>query len=176
LVGLCGEEYVIVSLFLLCLPSTNTTSVCPQLTLLLLNRYDAENHMETYKSRAVVALSNGTTTINAAIAADGKLHRYPAHLERHIPETMPYDVALRCNPNGKVPQIQFTKYSHHGAGSGCAVSPDGDGIWLDFAPGSIALRGNYWFPYVQMCDGDLLTHLTIKKRMLVAAELTGGSE
>jgi hypothetical protein len=40
------------------------------------------------------------------------------HLEDHIPETLPYDLARRINKDGNMPQIQFND----------------DGVWHSFAP------------------------------------------
>ena len=64
------------------------------------------------------------------------------HLEDHIPETLPYDVALRITKDGNLPQIQFND----------------DSVWHDFAPeGRTALKAGPWFPYLDLDGDDLLS-------------------
>ena len=56
--------------------------------------------------------------------------------ERHIPSLLPFEIALRVNHDGNVPQVQFNE----------------DGVWHDFAPdqgeGRTALKAGPWFPYL----------------------------
>jgi hypothetical protein len=66
----------------------------------------------------LVYIGAGSTYIDSAISLDGNKHFYPARLRSLIPKTKPYDLALRCDTDGNVPQIQFNK----------------DGVWHDFAP------------------------------------------
>ena len=68
--------------------------------------YDVEKHWKTYKSIAWVFLTTGSTYISSDISEDGEEH-YHFDLGPHIPKTLPYDVALRINKDGNVPQIQF---------------------------------------------------------------------
>ena len=69
--------------------------------------YDVEKHWQTGKSTAEVHLSDGTTRINSDISQDGEEHVHYNHLKDYIPKTLPYDLALRINKDGNVPQIQF---------------------------------------------------------------------
>ena len=77
--------------------------------------YDVERHCETYKSSAWVDLSNGTTDIQPGISEDQEYneaiqfklnveHRHPRRLKDLIPKTLPYDLALRIDKNGNLPQ------------------------------------------------------------------------
>ena len=106
--------------------------------------YDVEKHgdLETYESTARVYLCGGTTHIYSEISLDGQRHWHPSHLKDHIPETKPYDVALRISKDGNLPQIQFND----------------DSVWHDFAPeGGTALKADPWFPYLFLYGADLLS-------------------
>ena len=59
--------------------------------------YDVERPGETYESTAGVHLKSGTTAILPDISEDGEEHRHPGLLKDYIPETLPYDLALRIN-------------------------------------------------------------------------------
>ena len=108
--------------------------------------YDVEKHVETEKSIAWVNLCDGTTVIRSEISQDGEDHLHPRHLKDYIPKTLPlrlkdyipktvpYDLALRINKDGNVPQIQFNE----------------DGEWHDFAPDKAALKAGPWFPFLQL--------------------------
>ena len=63
-------------------------------------RYDVEKHGETYNSTTRLYLSNGSTDIYSDISEDGQEHEHPDHLEDQLPETKPYDVALRITKDG----------------------------------------------------------------------------
>ena len=105
-------------------------------------QYNVEKHVETYKSTAGVSLPDGETSVFFAISQDGQQHRHCDHLKDHIPETLPYDVALRINKDGSLPQIQFND----------------DNVWHDFAPeGGTALKAGPWFPYLCLYEDDLLS-------------------
>jgi hypothetical protein len=80
--------------------------------------YDVEKRGETLTSTAWVSLFNGTTVIKSDISKDGEEHLHACFLKDYIPKTLPYDVALRINKDGNVPQIQFND----------------DAVWHDFAP------------------------------------------
>ena len=100
--------------------------------------YDVERRGETEESTAWVVLFNGTTVINSDISEDGERHIHPALLEDRIPETLPYDLALRINKDGNMPQLRFNE----------------DGQWHDFAPeGGTGLKAGPWFPYLKLCPG-----------------------
>ena len=99
--------------------------------------YDVEKHGETIKSTAGVSLSTGTTVIDSDISSDGEFHYHPDHLKGYIPKTLPYDVALRINKDGNVPQIQFND----------------DSVWHDFAPDRAAVKAGLCFPFLQL-DGN----------------------
>ena len=71
--------------------------------------YDVERDDETYKSTAVVMLFNGTTVIRSDISEDGEHHRHYGLLEDYIPKTHPYDLALRINKDGNMPQLRFNE-------------------------------------------------------------------
>ena len=88
-----------------------------------------------------------TTVINPVISRDGEQHgghlkdyipktkrAWDNHLKDYIPKTVPYDLALRINKDGNVPQIQFNE----------------DGEWHDFAPDKAALKAGPWFPFLQL--------------------------
>ena len=89
-----------------------------------------------------MSLDNGTTDIGSGISRDGQDHFHIDHLEDHIPETKPYDVAVRITKDGNLPQIQFND----------------DSVWHDFAPeGGTALKAGLWFPYLWLTGDDLLS-------------------
>jgi hypothetical protein len=106
--------------------------------------YDAERFEETEDSTAGVYLSSGDTGdtfINSAVSLDGKHHHHRYHLLPHVPETKPYQLALRVDKEGNVPQVQFND----------------DGVWHDFAPeGRTALNAGPWFPYLQLNEDDCI--------------------
>jgi hypothetical protein len=105
-------------------------------------KYNAEKHLETRESTARVELGNGSTVINTDISEDGQNHFHIGHLEDHIPETKPYDVAVRITKDGNLPQIQFND----------------DSVWHDFAPeGGTALKAGLWFPFLFLDGDDLLS-------------------
>ena len=69
-------------------------------------------------------------------------HFHPGHLEDHIPKTLPYDLALRINKDGNMPQLRFNE----------------DGQWHDFAPeGGTALKAGPWFPCLFLGGDNLLS-------------------
>ena len=104
-------------------------------------QYNVEKHGETYKNIAWVWLDTGTTTILSDISQDGEEHFHPDHLEDHIPETKPYDVAVRITKDGNLPQIQFND----------------DSVWHDFTPDRAAVKAEPWFPYMCLDGDDLLS-------------------
>ena len=94
---------------------------------------------ETYKSIAWVDLDDGSTIIFPNISQDGQQHLYPGRLKDYIPKTLPYDVALRINKDGNMPQLRFNE----------------DGKWHDFAPeGGTGLKAGPWFPYLDLHLSD----------------------
>ena len=106
-------------------------------------KYNVEEHWETYKNTAWVWLYRGTTDIGTDISQDGEGHLHGGLLEDHLPETLPCDVALRITKDGNLPQIQFND----------------DSVWHDFAPEgeTAALKAGPWFPYLVLFRGDLLS-------------------
>ena len=87
--------------------------------------YDVERHGETVQSTAYVWMHNGTTVIRSDISEDGEQHGHYGLLKDHIPKTLSYDLALRINEDGNVPQLRFNE----------------GGEWHDFAPeGAIGLK------------------------------------
>ena len=103
--------------------------------------YDVEKHEETMASIAVVALYDGSTVIRSGISLDGEEHLHQRHVKDYIPKTLPYDVALRINKDGNVPQIQFND----------------DGVWHDFAPDRVGLDAGPWFRYLELYDDARLS-------------------
>ena len=71
--------------------------------------YDVERHVETCESIAEVRLDDGTTVIGPDISQDGEYHPHPCLLKDYIPETLPYDLALRINKYGNMPQLRFKR-------------------------------------------------------------------
>jgi hypothetical protein len=111
--------------------------------------FDVERHDETEMSTARLDLSNapndmgehGSTVIFRDISEDGE-HHSGRILKDHIPKTLPYDLALRINKDGNMPQVRFNE----------------DGQWHDFAPeGGTGLKAGPWFPYLFLCDGARLS-------------------
>jgi hypothetical protein len=110
--------------------------------------YEPARHDETCEGTAGVWLGDGTAFINAGLSLDGQRHFHSRHLSSHVPKTAPFDVALRCDPDGDVPQVQFNE----------------DGVWHDFAPDHqegegggrrrTALKAGPWFPYLHLCEGS----------------------
>jgi hypothetical protein len=86
--------------------------------------FDVDRAEETGNSTAVVSLYNGTAIIRPDMSLDGKKHLHSDYLQRFIPKSRPYNVAVRCQAVSNVPQIQFNN----------------DGVWHDFAPGRVALK------------------------------------
>jgi hypothetical protein len=104
--------------------------------------YDVERPGETYKSTAKVRLDVGTTFIEPDVSEDGEKHIHPRLLKDYIPKTLPYDLALRINKNGNMPQLRFNE----------------DGEWHDCAPeGGAGLKAGPWFPYLCLSPGDRLS-------------------
>ena len=103
--------------------------------------YDVEKNRETANSTAVVRLYNCMTRIQSDISQDGQQHYHPDHLKDYIPKTLPYDVALRINKDGNVPQIQFND----------------DAVWHDFTPDRAALKAGPWFPFLWLDARDRLS-------------------
>ena len=92
--------------------------------------------LETCKSTARLVLHTGSTLIYSDASLDGEEHCHDNHLHPLIPKA-PYDLALRCDPDGNVPQVQFNE----------------DGLWHDFAPNRVALKAGPWFPYLRLERG-----------------------
>jgi hypothetical protein len=100
---------------------------------------DVERWREMMSCTAGVALSDGSTVIETDISLDGQYHNQYGPL---LPKTKPYDLALRCDTDGHVPQIQFNQ----------------DGVWHDFAPeGRTGLKAGPWFPFMMLEEGDRLS-------------------
>jgi hypothetical protein len=90
----------------------------------------------------VVFLECGSTKIFSDISNDGEQHYHRALLEDYIPKTLPYDLALRINKDGNMPQLRFNE----------------DGQWHDFAPeGGTGLKAGPWFPFLVLNGGDRLS-------------------
>ena len=102
---------------------------------------NVEKNEETAKSTAWVYLYDGMTIIRSDISEDGEQHVHHDLLKDYIPKTLPYDLALRINKDGNVPQIQF----------------DDDAVWHDFAPDRAAPKPGPWFPFLQLDEGDRLS-------------------
>ena len=117
--------------------------------------YNVEKDEETHKSTILVRLRNGTTNIDTAISQDGEAHYHDCHLLPHIPETKPYEVAVRITKDGNLAQIQFND----------------DSVWHDFAPeGGTALKAGPWFPFLCLYrDGLLSDHRVDRPRATKSA-------
>ena len=105
--------------------------------------YEPARNDETVKSTARLDLGTGSTLFRPGISLDGKQHLHYKVLGPHVPESTPFDVALRCDPasSGNVPQVQFNE----------------DGVWHDFVPDRSALKAGPLFPYLGLKDGDRLS-------------------
>jgi hypothetical protein len=104
--------------------------------------YDAERPGETDDSTAEVCLGDGSTIIYPDISEDGEQHHHHGLLKDLIPKTLPYDLALRINKDGNMPQLRFNE----------------DGQWHDFAPeGGTGLKAEPWFPYLYLYPDDRLS-------------------
>ena len=111
--------------------------------------YDPERPFETYGSTARVWLDDGSTRIFPDLSRDGEEHHHHAHLGPLIPKSKPFDVALRCDPDGHVPQIQFNE----------------NDVWHDFSPeeGRGALKAGPWFLCVMTCGDDRISGLRVDR-------------
>jgi hypothetical protein len=104
--------------------------------------FDVERHWETQKSTAVVFLECGSTEIRSDISEDGKEHVHHDLFKDRIPKTLPYDLALRINKAGNMPQRRFNE----------------DGQWHDIAPeGGAGLKAGPWFPFLMLYPDDRLS-------------------
>jgi hypothetical protein len=104
--------------------------------------YDIERHEETDDSIAKVVLSSGTTYIFRDISEDGEEHLHPGLLKAYIPKTLPYDLAIRINKDGNMPQLRFNE----------------DGQWHNLAlKGEVGLKAGPWFPYLELGTGARLS-------------------
>ena len=64
------------------------------------------------------------------------------HLEDYIPKTLPYDLALRINKDGNMPQLRFNE----------------DGEWHNLAPeGGTGMKAGPWFSYLYLYPGERLS-------------------
>jgi hypothetical protein len=117
--------------------------------------YDVEGRDEAFQSTARVLLGyNGTTGIGCNLSEDGENHYHSGQFFEHLPERLPYDLALRINKDGNMPQVQFND----------------DGEWRDFAPeGGTGLKAGPWFPYFVLCSGDRLTDHRVEQPCKSAA-------
>jgi hypothetical protein len=110
--------------------------------------YEPAKDDETYTSTAWVDLSDGTTCINSDLSLDEEPHAHPRRLRLLLPQTEPFTVALRCNQEGHMPQVQFNE----------------DGVWHDFVPsGRAALKAGPWFPYLALHEGDRVGELRVDR-------------
>jgi hypothetical protein len=104
--------------------------------------YDVERDGETIKSLAFVLLECSSIFIDPDISEDGERHCHRDLLKDRIPKTLPYDLALRINKDGNMPQLRFNE----------------DGQWHDFAlEGGTGLKAGPWFPYLWLSSGDRLS-------------------
>jgi hypothetical protein len=108
--------------------------------------YNAEKHWETIESSVWVVLSSGTTAIHPDASyegwvfdergyqiAGGATNVHYGLLYDYTPKTFPYDLALRINKDGNMPQLRCNE----------------DGEWHDFAPeGETGLKAGPWFPFL----------------------------
>ena len=110
--------------------------------------YDPKKDMQTVSSVACVELGNATAFVGPNISGDGEEHDHYSLLKDYIPTTKPYDLAMRCDKDGNVPQIQFND----------------DGMWHDFASdGRLALKPGPWFPFLTLHDDDRLDNLCVHR-------------
>jgi hypothetical protein len=100
-------------------------------------------------STAWVHLGGGTTCIFSGLSLDGQEHSHSSRLARYLPNELPFDLALHCDPESNVPQVQFNE----------------DGIWHDFAPQGrkTALKSGPWFPYLVLNECDCLSNLRVNR-------------
>ena len=117
--------------------------------------YDVERRDEMWASTAEVLLDNGSTVIHPDISEDGEFHFHHGLLKDYIPKTLPYDLALRINKDGNMPQLRFNE----------------DGEWHDFAPeGGTGLKAGPWFPYLTLSkDARLSDHRVNRPRAVKSA-------
>jgi hypothetical protein len=102
---------------------------------------------ETFQCTAMVGLGHGSTAIYSGLSLDGQKHTCKFHLKPYLVTTTPFDIALRCNPDSNMPQIQF----------------NGD-IWRDFAPeGGVALKAGPLFPLMALGKTDRVSSFCIEK-------------
>ena len=114
--------------------------------------FDPKRDSGSFTSKAWVYLGGGTVLICSNISQDREEHYHPLHFSDHIPEKKPYDVALRCDRHGNVPQIQFND----------------DGVWHDFTSGKgrVGLEAGPWFPYVASAShtyNHITSHRIVRK-------------
>jgi hypothetical protein len=100
---------------------------------------------ETGDSTACVDLGSGSTSIFPGLSLDEEEHSHDDYLGPHVPSSPPFEVALRVDHDGNVPQVQFNE----------------DGVWHDFAPdqgeGRTVLKAGPWFPFLVLGEGALLS-------------------
>jgi hypothetical protein len=109
--------------------------------------YNVHKHKETSSTTVWVHLGSGTTYTNVDMSLDLKTTSQPDFLQDLIPETSPYTVALRCDRDGNVPQIQFQE----------------DGVWHDFAPERAAVRAGPWYVFMDLYQGDYMHDHIVQK-------------
>jgi hypothetical protein len=101
----------------------------------------------------VLYLADGATETRAGISLESDAQSNDDHLADRIPETTPYDLALRCDPDGNMPQVQFNE----------------DGVWHDFAPrdeykrNALPLYSSEWFPYLELDKGDRVSDFRVEE-------------
>ena len=71
-------------------------------------QFNVEKDEETSNSTAHVSLDDGSTNIYSDISEDGEYHFHDDHLKDHIPETKPYDLALRITKDGSYYRFNST--------------------------------------------------------------------
>ena len=85
---------------------------------------------------------------------DGERHCHHGLLKDHIPETLPYDLALRINKGGNVPHIQFND----------------DAVWHAFVPERVSVKAGPWFPFLQLHETVRLSdHIVHRPRAVKSA-------
>ena len=112
-------------------------------------QYDTLRHWETNKGTAWVYLFNGSTDLGPGLSLDGEQHYHDDHLVRYIPKNTSYDLSLRVDPDGHVPQIQFND----------------DDVWHDFVPDRVALKAGPWFPFLRLSKGDHQYYHRVEKKV-----------